>query len=428
MGNWQEVKVSSVYEALFDGPHATPNICDEGPVFLSIANLSETGELNLTKVKCISDTEFPRWTKRVIPQEGDIVFTYEASLHRYAVIPKNFTGCLGRRLALVRPDNSKAHYKYLFYYFLSDSWKKEVGNYILSGTTVDRVPLTKFPQFKLRLPNLSTQKKIAAILSAYDDLIENNKRRIVLLENMAEEIYREWFVRFRFPGYQIAEFEKGIPKEWCIKSIDKLCLKVTDGSHASPDLFESGKFMASVKDMTNYGFNKNTMKTISEKDFESLVKSDCQPKKNDILIAKDGSYLKHVFVWSDNYDVVLLSSIAILRPDLKKVSPLFLSMMLRQPSTKSMMSGYVSGSALPRIILKDFKKMELMIPAHSVMDKFESIISPIYKNIKNLDASNEKLSSLKEMLLPRLISGKLSVENLDIQFPPSMLGGQAVVG
>lgn len=312
--------------------------------------------------------------------------------------------------------------------FLSLLLKALPLNSLAGGSAQPLINQTLLSRIKTWIPECEEQKKIAAILSAYDDLIENNKRRIALLEKMAEEIYREWFVRFRFPGYQTAEFEKGIPKEWCIKSIDKLCLKVTDGCHASPALFESGKFMASVKDMTNYGFNKNTMKTISEKDFESLVKSDCQPKKNDILIAKDGSYLKHVFVWSDNYDVVLLSSIAILRPDLKKVSPLFLSMMLRQPSTKSMMSGYVSGSALPRIILKDFKKMELMIPAHSVMDKFESIISPIYKNIKNLDASNEKLSSLKEMLLPRLISGNLSVENLDIQFPPSMSDGQAVVG
>lgn len=237
---------------------------------------------------------------------------------------------------------------------------------------------------------------------------------------MAEEIYREWFVRFRFPSYQTAEFEKGIPKGWEIQPIGFVCKKVTDGSHTSPAYLEGGRYMASVKDMRNHGFDKKSMKTISEQDFESLARGDCQPQENDILIAKDGSYLKHVFVWRDKYDVVLLSSIAILRPDLNKILPLFFSMLLRQSSTKTMMSGYVSGSALPRIILSDFKKMNILMPSYPIMNAYEKMVSPIFQEIKILELGIENLSATKEMLLPRLISGKLSVEDLDIQFPPSM--------
>lgn len=159
MRGWQIKKISEVYQALYDGPHATPKPCEEGLVFLGIGNITEHGLLDLTETKKISQEEFPRWTKRVQPRANDIVFTYEATLDRYAVIPHNFVGCLGRRLALIRPDNTKGNHKFLLYYFLSSSWKSEVSNYILFGSTVNRIPLTKFPEFKILLPSLATQKK-----------------------------------------------------------------------------------------------------------------------------------------------------------------------------------------------------------------------------------------------------------------------------
>ncbi len=179
--------------------------------------------------------------------------------------------------------------------------------------------------------------------------------------------------------------------------------------------------MASVKDMHSNGFSLDSIKTISEDDFRKLERSDCRPLINDILIAKDGSYLKHVFVWNDDVEIVILSSIAILRPNIKKVLPNFLALTLKQDSTKSMMSGYVSGSALPRIILKDFKKMKLLLPSMQLMTKFESIIGPIYENVHIALKQNQKLKQTRDRLLSRLISGKLPVDDLDIQFPPSMI-------
>jgi type I restriction enzyme S subunit len=181
-----------------------------------------------------------------------------------------------------------------------------------------------------------------------------------------------------------------------------------------------GKFMASVKDMTDFGFNIESMKTISESDFIKLVQSDCKPLKDDVLIAKDGSYLKHVFVWDKNLDLVILSSIAILRPNNNVIQPHFFSLTLKQESIKSMMASYVSGSALPRIILNDFKKMQLLVPEISLIIQFESMVSPIYKNINAVLDSISYLTVSRDRLLTRLMSGKIDVENLDIQFPESM--------
>ncbi len=306
-----------------------------------------------------------------------------------------------------------------FVYYLLRLYKPIIFSYN-SGIDTPIVPKSVFESIEVKCPDLRVQKKIAAVLSAYDDLIENNKRRIAVLEKMAEEIYREWFVRMRFPGHEKVKFVKGLPEGWRIESIGKLCARVTDGSHFSPESQADGKPMASVKDMRSNGFFLKTMRTISDQDFESLRKGDCQPQKNDILIAKDGSYLKHVFVWDRDYEVVILSSIAILRPNLNEVLPHFLSSVLRQDSTKSMMSGYVSGSALPRIILKDFKKMKLLIPDFGLMSEFETHIAPFYQSINMANRKIERLEEARDKLLPRLISGKLSVEDLDIRFPPSM--------
>ncbi|WP_442948903.1 restriction endonuclease subunit S [Nostoc sp.] len=143
---------------------------------------------------------------------------------------------------------------------------------------------------------------------------------------------------------------------------------------------------------------------VSPEDFRKLEKADCKPLKNDVLIAKDGSYLKHVFVWNQDVKVVILSSIAILRPNLKKILPYFLALTLKQESTKSMMSGYVSGSALPRIILNDFKKMKLIIPPLDILQRFESILIPIYEKIRLTNDKNLNLKQTRARLLTRLIS------------------------
>ena len=199
---------------IYDGPHATPKDAAEGPVFLGIKNITDNGRLDLTEIRHVSENEYPRWTRRVKPQGGDVVFTYEATLHRYALIPDGFRGCLGRRVALVRPDPAQVDSRYLMYFFLSRVWRQTVESNVVTGATVDRVPLERFPSFPVALPRLSTQHEIANILGAYDNLIENNRRRMALLEDAARQIYREWFVRLRFPGYEHTRIRGGVPEGW----------------------------------------------------------------------------------------------------------------------------------------------------------------------------------------------------------------------
>jgi len=170
---------------------------------------------------------------------------------------------------------------------------------------------------------------------------------------------------------------------WQYTTLGGVCLKITDGSHWSPKGIDQGVPMASVKDMTDFGFNISTCKLISFEDYQKLIKNDCKPLRDDVLIAKDGSYLKHVFVWKQEVDLAILSSIAILRPNKNLIEPQFLAKYLMSSNTKAEMTGYVSGAALPRIILKDFINFRILIPPLPTQHKIAAILSAYDDLIEN---------------------------------------------
>lgn len=167
--------------------------------------------------------------------------------------------------------------------------------------------------------------------------------------------------------------------------------------------------------METYGFNSSSCKHITEDEFHKMQKNDCVPLLNDILIAKDGSYLKEIFICSEEKNEAILSSIAIFRPNTSVIMPEILLYLLKQPSVrKDVGDNYVSGSALPRIVLKDFKKYRFMLPPMDEQVKIGSILHTIRMQTKaNID-ENQRLSALRDTLLPRLMSGELDVSDIDL--------------
>lgn len=187
--------------------------------------------------------------------------------------------------------------------------------------------------------------------------------------------------------------------EWKETTLGEISLKITDGAHHSPKEFDCGKPMFSVKNMRDQGFDYNGVKTISDEDFVKLVNSGCQPQKDDILIAKDGSVMKHVFRVKGAIDYVLLSSIAIVRPDKSKVNPSYLVYAIKDPSTTDLiLNNFVGGSGVPRIVLKDFKKVDLTIPSLDTQKSIASILSSLDDKIDLLHRQNVTLEKMAETL------------------------------
>lgn len=187
--------------------------------------------------------------------------------------------------------------------------------------------------------------------------------------------------------------------EWKELTLSDITLKVTDGAHHSPKEYKGGKPMFSIKDMIEQGFDYENAKTISNDDFDKLINLGCQPEIDDILIAKDGSVLKHIFQVKYKPDYVLLSSIAIIRPNKKLVEPSFLVYAIKEPSVKDfILTNFVGGSGVPRIVLKDFKQIELKIPNKEIQKAIASILSSLDDKIDLLNRQNITLEKMAETL------------------------------
>ncbi|EPU6119342.1 restriction endonuclease subunit S [Vibrio parahaemolyticus] len=184
---------------------------------------------------------------------------------------------------------------------------------------------------------------------------------------------------------------------WTELTLDDVCSKITDGAHHSPKSVENGKPMSSVKDMTPFGLNIKSSRIISEDDFDKLVKQGCKPQVNDVLISKDGnSALDTVCRVKAPVDVVLLSSVAILRPDTNVIEPEFLRLYLdAEPTRKYLKSTSISGAAIPRVILKDFKRAKIKLPLS--LDK-QRLLSNYIINYDNLiENNNRRIAILEDM-------------------------------
>ena len=183
--------------------------------------------------------------------------------------------------------------------------------------------------------------------------------------------------------------------EWNRSTINDVCVLVTDGSHSSPKSVNDGEYMVSVKDFTDYGFDFTSCRMISHDDYEALKRNGCVPQIDDILIGKDGArFFEDIIIYRQREKPALLSSIAILRCDKSKILPDFLYYFLRTPSFRqNVKDNYGSGSAIPRIILKDFKRMMVSYPS---LEKQRSIISVLTAIDSKIQANTEINDNLEQ--------------------------------
>lgn len=416
MNNWPIKKMAEITRLVTDGKHGDcKNEAESGYYFLSSKDLKD-GKLHYDRPRQITYSCFLETHRRTNLEPGDILLANcGASIGRVGIAqndPKVYKTTFQKSISVIKADNSVVNSKYLYYFLLCNS-KLLIS--LGGGAAQPNLLIGDIKKIGVPIPPFFVQSRIASILAAYDDLIENNARRIVILEEMARRIYEEWFVHFRFPGHEQAkmvESELGlVPEGWILCRLEDVCSRITDGAHTSPKSTEFGKPMASVKDMTDWGINLSSCRFVAESDYEKLVKNDCKPRLNDVLIAKDGSYLKHTFVVDEEIDLVILSSIAILRPN-GIFYPNQLALYLRLPQIKERMKGYVSGVAVPRIILKDFRQFLILLPPQELQKRWADNCDSMLSLCRNLVRKNNNLRVTRDLLLPKLISGELDVSSL----------------
>ena len=381
MGEIRIGPIRDIALGIYDGPHATPKEADDGPIFLGIKNVTPQGALDFSDIRYISEADYPKWTKRVVPQEDDIVFSYEATLHRYAIIPKGFRGCLGRRMALIRLDKTKVDPRFLHYYFMTPAWRMVVESNVVSGATVDRIPLIRFPDFELRLPALHVQHRIASVLSAYDDLIENNRRRIRLLGQAARLLYREWFVHLRFPGHEKVKITDGVPEGWerkTVSSIAKLqygrSLKKGDRVPGAYPVYGSSGVVGTHK--------------------KALVTGP------GIIVGRKGNVGSVFWSESDFYPIDTVYYI-----DRKHCTMYFYYTLLNTQLINT-------DVAVPGLNRDFAHSRKLLLPDTTILTIFAGHATVIQRQIDQLEKYNASLQRMSSLLLPRLMSDAMVLPNI----------------
>ena len=215
--------LSEVSEFIVDSEHKTAPTQETGYPSIRTPDIGR-GRLLLDGVQRVSEEVYKEWTRRAVPQEGDLIMAREAPVGNVGIVLEGMKVCLGQRTVLIRPDRDEVDPAYLTYLLLS---REIQGRFhaLSTGSTVPHLNLSDLRSFSLpELPPLPIQRRIAGILSAYDDLIENNARRIELLEEMAQAVYREWFVEMRFPGHAEAEMREtevlgSVPADWQVAKL-----------------------------------------------------------------------------------------------------------------------------------------------------------------------------------------------------------------
>ena len=307
-----------------------------------------------------------------------------------------------QRTYLIQPLSKDTDTKYLYY---SIGLKLHQMKANASGTATKFLTQPILNSINIEYRDILEQKRIADILSAYDNLIENNNKRIKLLEQMAENLYKEWFVRFRFPGYENTKFVDDIPSDWQILRMSDFCY-VTDGTHDTPKpVNDDGVPLVTGKCIKNGFIDFNEPYNISYQDHESISKRSGL-KTGDILFSNIGTVGTTCLV---NYDREFsVKNVIIFKPDNIKVSN-YLYSWLNSDSIQAIFATQTNGASQQFVGLNFMRRFKILVPNANVLDLYSDRIKPIRTEIVKLHDINENLTKQRDMLLPRLMSGKIEV-------------------
>ena len=343
--------------------------------------------LNRYKVKC-----------------GDVIYSRRGDVGRCALIGEKEDGWLcGTGCLKVELDKEKVLPSFLFYILQRKDSVGWVESHAV-GSTMPNLNTSILEKLPVRLPELSVQHRIASILSTYDSLIENNTKRIRLLEKMAENLYKEWFVRFRFTGHEKVEMENGLPKGWKYFKIEELC-----------DINKRTiKLAKAPKEIIYLDTGSITCGRISGVDLVRLVDAPSRARRlvkhNSIVYSTVRPNLKHYGILKEPAsNMVVSTGFAVLDCKYDIANIVYLALSHPVICTYCASIADCAVATYPSIKPKDIGKIAIPLPSLDIAMKWDKKVECFYGEMKNLQQQNTLLARQRDLLLPRLMSGKLEV-------------------
>ena len=385
----------------------------EGIPVINVRNVG-FGEVRADDLEYISETKAEQLHQHII-REGDIVFGRKGAVERHALIKKEQDGwAQGSDCLRLRLNSPRVSSQYLSYYLRTQAHQDWMQALCSFGATMASLNQDIVSRIRFPLPSPELQHKVVAILSAYDDLIANNQRRIELLEAKAEEIYREWFVRMRFPEYAANPSAHGLPLGWEAKTAADMVTVLGGGTPKTemPAYWDGNIPFFSPKDSHNGYFCIDTEQSISESGLESCA-SQLFPAGTIFITARGtvGNIVLAGVAMAMNQ-----SCYALVPKDASSLNFVFVGLRC----ATAVIKGVSNSGVFDNIVMDTFRIIPMIDPGQALRERFSTLTSPMLDQALQLRKSSRALKQQRDALLPRLLSGKLRVDHLDIQIPPSM--------
>ena len=330
---------------------------------------------------------------------GDIVMCEGGAPGRCAIWKEAVLGMMIQKaLHRIRPHDCLDD-RFLFYAFLH---KGRNGSFapLFTGATIKHLPRQNLAKVEIAFPRLELQRRIASILSTYDDLIENNRRRMALLEESARLLYREWFVRLRFPGHEHTRIIDGLPEGWKRMTLGNLCKEIRE--LVLPDEIEPDTPYIGLEHMPRRSISLNEWGKA-----EQVTSGKHLFRAGEILFGKIRPYFHKVGITF--VDGVASSDAIVMRPLEKKLLGLALMTVSSDEFIAVTAQTMKEGSKMPRADWKQMQQYWVKLPPGGLLSSFDSVIQDIIEQLKTLSFTNQRLRTARDLLLPRLMSGEIAV-------------------
>ena len=331
--SWPKLKLESLAVkepySFVGGPFGskltTRDYVESGIPVIRGSNMNNGRYIDMADFVFVTESKVREDLSSNLAKPGDLIFTQRGTLGQVAIIPSDGISdryVVSQSQMKLTVDKAKANGLFLYYFFSSREATERILSYV-SSSGVPHINLTVMRNFEVPVPPIETQRGIARTLSAYDDLIENNRRRIQLLEQAARLLYKEWFVHLRFPGHEHTRIIDGVPEGWEVRPIKEIVEGVYDGPHATPPPAEHGAVFLGIKNITESGrLDLSSTRYIAEEDLPKWTRR-VSPQAGDIVFFYEATLNLYALI-PEGFRGCLGRRLALVRPIASDRSGLFL--------------------------------------------------------------------------------------------------------
>ncbi|MEW9902944.1 restriction endonuclease subunit S [Pseudomonas putida] len=377
----------------------------EGVPFLNSTNISNA-TLGKHGLDCITVEKAASIRKGKV-QEGDIVMTTRGSIGKVAICPSWASGSvINAQMLLLRADGVDLEAKYLFHALRSQPFQDRIKGFA-SGSAQPQIPMRDLKQIEFSAPDILSQRRIVSILSAYDDLIENNTRRIEILEEMARRLYEEWFVQFRFPGHEEGVFENDmLPQGWVYAQLSEIASYISRGISPKYDE-EASCRVINQKCIRNQRLDVQLSRRQNKK-----VPAEKLIQLGDVLINSTGvgTLGRVAQVHEVLEDVTVDSHVTIARAGDSVDVDYFGSTLLSLQHFFELQG--VGSTGQTELSRSRIAEANVIVPPYELQAQFGKLIRPMRVLGTWLAKKNSNLRAQRDLLLPKLISGEIDVSDI----------------